>query len=48
MKVDMLMDKFAGIMQTLNEKKKILTHAYPDKAIEVEKRLASKIILNLG
>ena len=48
MKIDMLMDNFAGFMQTLNEKKEILTQAYLDKAIEVEKRLASKMILNPG
>lgn len=43
MKVDMLMDNFVGIMQTLNEKKEIMTQAYPDKAIEVERRLASRM-----
>ena len=44
----MLMDKFVEIIQTLNEKKKIMTQAYPENAIEVERKLASKMILNLG
>ena len=48
MKVDILMDNFAGIMQTMNKKKNILTQAYLDKAIEVERMLSRKMILNLG
>ena len=47
-KVNKLMSHFVGIMQTLNEKKEILTQAYLDKAIEVEKILKSKMILNPG
>ena len=48
MKIDMLMDNFAGIMKTSNEKIEIMTQEYPNKAIKVEKRLASKMILNPG
>lgn len=48
MKVDMLMNNFVGIMQALNEKKEILTQAYLDKAIEVKRRLETKMILNQG
>ena len=44
----MLMDNFVGFMQNLNEKKEILTQTYPSRAIEVEKRLESKMILNPG
>ena len=42
------MDKFVGFMQTLNEKKQILTQTYLGKATEVENRLANKLIINLG
>lgn len=47
-KIDMLMNNFAGFMQTLNEKKEILTQTYPNKAIEVENRLASRAVINSG
>ena len=44
----MLMDNFVGFMQTLNEKKEILTQTYPGKVIEVENRLGNKLIINPG
>ena len=48
MKIDMFMDNFVGIIQNLNEKKEILTQAYPNKAIEVKSRLSRKMFLKLG
>lgn len=44
----MLIDNFAGIMKTLNEKKEIITKVYLDKAIEVERMLANIMIVTLG
>lgn len=35
-------------MQTLNEKKEILTQTYQNKAAEVEIRLANKVIISPG
>ena len=47
-KMDMLMDNFAGIMQTLNEKKDIIIKTYLDRAAEVERRLKNRIIVTPG
>ena len=44
-KMDMLMNNFVGIMQNLNEKKDILEKAHLDRAIEVERRLSSRMVV---
>jgi hypothetical protein len=47
-KMDMLMNNFAGIMQTLNEKKGILAKAHPDISAEVERRINRRMVVTLG
>lgn len=39
------MNNFVGIMQTLNEKKGILAKAYPDRVVEVERRINSRMVV---
>ena len=41
-KMNMLMNNFSMIMQTLNEKKGILVKEYPNKSTEVERRIHSR------
>ena len=43
--MDILINKFARIMQTLNEKKDIITKAYPDKSTKVERILNNRMIV---
>lgn len=40
-----LMNNFVVIMKTMNEKKNILVKAYPNKALEVERRINNKMIV---
>jgi hypothetical protein len=44
-KMDALINNFGVIMQTMNEKNNILVKAYLDKAIEVEKKVNSRMWL---
>ena len=42
------MNNFAAIMQTMNEKKATYVKAYPDKAVEVQRRINSRNIVAPG
>ena len=43
-----LMNKFSMIKQDMNEKKNIIVKSYPEKAIEVERRVTSRMVVTPG
>ena len=46
--MNVLMNNFVVMMETMNERKDIYVKVYPDQEVEVERRINIRMIVSLG